>query len=210
MTNNKTFETKRQKVNTLQEGQGFDDGGQYTAATYKDMADAFYESWTRDNYTAQDRKLPTEEELEKKYWDVVETSASQVTVDYGNDIDSTIYGSGFLTGGSRVQMAKYIRNPDFGDPEYYRQSTWNLNNVPSAPGSVLTYVKTPINGINVPWLYFGMLFASFCWHNEDNYFYSINYNHTGAAKQWYGVPGSAADLFEKVTHHFLLHSQIFL
>jgi hypothetical protein len=29
------------------------------------------------------------------------------------------------------------------------------------------------NGIN--WLYIGVLFAWFCWHNEDIYFYSISY-----------------------------------
>ncbi len=70
----------------------------------------------------------------------------------------------------------------------------------------------------MPWLYVGMMFSAFCWHNEDHYFYrfsfivgpfilysniigcldSINYNHTGAPKQWYGVPGLAADAFEKV------------
>mmetsp|Transcript_29081 Transcript_29081/g.65358 ORF Transcript_29081/g.65358 Transcript_29081/m.65358 type:complete len:275 (-) Transcript_29081:529-1353(-) len=51
-----------------------------------------------------------------------------------------------------------------------------------------------------------MLFSSFCWHNEDNYFYSINYAHFGAPKQWYGVPGNAAEIFEKVTRESLLGS----
>jgi len=32
---------------------------------------------------------------------------------------------------------------------------------------------------------------------EDNYLYSINYVHTGHAKRWYGVPGSAAEQFEQ-------------
>ena len=54
----------------------------------------------------------------------------------------------------------------------------------SCPDSVLRRIQTPINGINVPWLYMGMLFSSFCWHNEDNYLYSINYHHFGAVKQW--------------------------
>jgi len=43
-----------------------------------------------------------------------------------------------------------------------------------------------------------MLFSSFCWHREDIYLASINYNHSGAAKQWYGVPGSKAKDFVSV------------
>ena len=49
-----------------------------------------------------------------------------------------------------------------------------------------------------------MLFTSFCWHNEDNYLYSINYNHLGAPKQWYGIPGSEAKNFEKISKDFLM------
>jgi histone demethylase JARID1 len=62
-----------------------------------------------------------------------------------------------------------------------------------------------VNGINVPWLYYGSLFTTFCWHNEDNYLYSINYHHRGAPKQWYGVPGGKkhADGLEKVFKNFL-------
>lgn len=194
--NPKLFPTKRQRVNTLQEGQGFDDGDQYTAASYKSMADNFYEEWVQRYYS--DENIVTDEKLEQDYWDLVETNQRQAVVDYGNDIDTIQYGSGFPAGSSHEMMEKYIKNIDFSDPEYYRHSTWNLNNVPSAPGSVLKYVTAPITGINVPWLYYGMLFSSFCWHNEDNYFYSINYNHYGSAKQWYGSPGSAADAFEKV------------
>jgi len=99
--------------------------------------------------------------------------------------------------------------------EYYARTGWNMINLPTASGSLLKYIHTPINGINVPWLYIGMLFASFCWHAEDNYLFSINYSHMGANKQvnyfistqfylyfllwqWYGVPGSAAQDFEKV------------
>jgi len=41
------------------------------------------------------------------------------------------------------------------------------------------------------------MFSSFCWHYEDHMLYSINYNHWGAAKTWYGVPGRAAEAFEE-------------
>ena len=50
----------------------------------------------------------------------------------------------------------------------------------------------------VPWLYVGMLFASFCWHVEDHYAHSVNYMHWGAPKTWYGVRGDQADQFEEV------------
>jgi hypothetical protein len=147
------------------------------------------------------------------------------------DIDSHGFGSGFpLSERGRAVASK--SNPDkddapepaFGTEDFYKETRWNLNNIPSAPGSVraamprrflvtflvrlishckkqvLRHIATPLNGINVPWVYFGCLFSTFCWHNEDNYLYSCNYHHKGAPKLWYGVPGSAesAKAFEKV------------
>ena len=40
--------------------------------------------------------------------------------------------------------------------DYYKRTGWNLNNIASTDGSVLKYLKTEINGVNVPWLYVGM------------------------------------------------------
>ena len=95
---------------------------------------------------------------------------------------------------------------DMFSDAYYRRTGWNLVNMASSEGSVLQHLQTSINGVNVPWLYVGMLFSSFCWHNEDNYLYSINYSHFGDCKQWYGVPGHQAKQFEKVTKGFLMES----
>lgn len=50
-----------------------------------------------------------------------------------------------------------------------------------------------------------VFWQTFCWHNEDNYLYSINYHHRGAPKQWYGCPGNkeAAEGLEKVFRSYL-------
>jgi histone demethylase JARID1 len=63
---------------------------------------------------------------------------------------------------------------------------------------LLRYLSVKVSGLVAPWLYIGMLFSAFCWHNEDNYLYSINYMHWGATKTWYGVPGDKAEEFEAV------------
>jgi hypothetical protein len=48
-------------------------------------------------------------------------------------------------------------------------------------------LEEQISGITIPWLYYGMLYSSFCWHTEDLYLYSLNYLHEGAPKIWYSI-----------------------
>jgi hypothetical protein len=201
------FKTKHQKINELQQGQGFDDGEMYNVRSYRQMAETFKQHWINENYDGELTSVSLNS-LTQDYWDLVETNKKEITIDYGNDIDSLTYQSGFPRCDDKSLMDKYSQHVDFSDPEYYRLCPWNLNNIPSAPGSLLRILEVPITGINVPWLYFGMLFASFCWHTEDNYFYSVNYNHYGAPKQWYGVPGYAADQFEKVSYYYYYYYYI--
>lgn len=59
----------------------------------------------------------------------------------------------------------------------YKNSYWNLNNLPNHPKSLLKFIQADISGIKVPWVYVGMLFSCFCWHVEDHWSCSINYNH---------------------------------
>ena len=131
----------------------------------------------------------TAEDVEREYWRVVDGGDLMLRVEYGNDLDASSHGSGFPT-------------PENSRPEHqpYVDSPWNLNKQPLQSGSLLKYISPDgeISGVAAPWVYVGMLFSSFCWHNEDNYLYAINYMHHGAGKTWYGVPGQDAIKFENV------------
>ncbi|CAN0547927.1 unnamed protein product [Ectocarpus sp. 12 AP-2014] len=125
--------------------------------------------------------------LEREYWNVVDGGVEELEVEYANDLNISTFWSGFpmppknFMDGSSFDRTKPC---DFDDPEYYRTCGWNLNNLPFWPGSVLRFFRTHINGLTAPWLYLGMQYATFAWHNEDNYLYSLNYHHSGAPKQW--------------------------
>ncbi len=70
--------------------------------------------------------------------------------------------------------------------------------LPTLANSTLRLRAFDVPGVTTPMLYIGMLFSAFAWHVEDQYLYSINYQHQGAAKTWYGVPSTAAEQFEEV------------
>jgi histone demethylase JARID1 len=214
------FPTRTQNINRLQEGRGFEDGKRYNIRDYKKMADSFRDSWSRQYIGGQEM---TRDQICKEYWDAVETGVRPAVVEYGNDLDTSVFGSGFITDSNISIMldsghhngssnshsssndtetsaaeSKDDSESDEFDTPYYLQSGWNLTKLPTVSGSLLQHITESINGVNVPWLYIGMMFASFCWHTEDNYLYSINYSHFGDIKQWYGIPSKHAKAFEKV------------
>jgi len=126
----------------------------------------------------------SEDDVECEFWRLVESITETVEVEYGADVHSTTHGSGFPT---------IERNPR--DP--YATDPWNLNIMPYHPESLFRHIKSDISGMTVPWLYVGMVFSTFCWHNEDHYTYSANYQHFGATKTWYGIPAEDAEKFEQ-------------
>ncbi|XVF30487.1 hypothetical protein REPUB_Repub16aG0062200 [Reevesia pubescens] len=124
--------------------------------------------------------------LEKEFWR--EMARGIGTVEYGVNIDGSAFSS---------------------DPnDQLGQSNGNLKTLPQLPNCTLRLLEYQIPGITFPMLYIGMLFSAFAWHAEDHYLYSINYHHSGAPKTWYGVPGHAAPLFDKVAQDYVYSPDI--
>ncbi|XP_014464888.1 lysine-specific demethylase 5B isoform X3 [Alligator mississippiensis] len=175
-----------QECNKPQEAFGFEQAARdYTLRTFGEMADAF----KSDYFNMPVHMVPTEL-VEKEFWRLVSTIEEDVTVEYGADIASKEFGSGFP-----VRDGKFKVRPE---EEEYLDSGWNLNNMPVMEQSVLAHITADICGMKLPWLYVGMCFSSFCWHIEDHWSYSINYLHWGEPKTWYGAPGYAAEQLEDV------------
>ncbi|XP_017466457.1 PREDICTED: lysine-specific demethylase lid isoform X1 [Rhagoletis zephyria] len=156
---------------------------EYTLQQFGQMADQF----KMDYFRKPVHLVPTHL-VEREFWRIVSSIDEDVTVEYGADLHTMDHGSGFPTKSSLYLLP--------GDQEY-AESSWNLNNLPLLEDSILGHINADISGMNAPWMYVGMCFAAFCWHNEDHWSYSINYLHWGEPKTWYGVPGFWAEQFEE-------------
>ncbi|XP_047393391.1 lysine-specific demethylase 5D isoform X1 [Sciurus carolinensis] len=165
---------------------GFEQATQeYTLQSFGEMADSF----KADYFNMPVHMVPTEV-VEKEFWRLVSSIEEDVTVEYGADIHSREFGSGFPVSNSKRNLSP--------EEEEYATCGWNLNVMPVLDQSVLCHINADISGMKVPWLYVGMVFSAFCWHIEDHWSYSINYLHWGEPKTWYGVPSLAAEHLEEV------------
>ncbi|XP_004416115.1 PREDICTED: lysine-specific demethylase 5D [Odobenus rosmarus divergens] len=165
---------------------GFEQATQeYTLQSFGEMADSF----KTDYFNMPVHMVPTEL-VEKEFWRLVSSIEEDVTVEYGADIHSKEFGSGFPVSNSKGNLSP--------EEEEYATSGWNLNVMPVLDQSVLCHINADISGMKIPWLYVGMVFSAFCWHIEDHWSYSINYLHWGEPKTWYGVPSLAAEQLEEV------------
>ncbi|GJJ69513.1 [histone H3]-trimethyl-L-lysine4 demethylase [Entomortierella parvispora] len=161
---------------------GFEEGEEYSLSSFQQKCNSFKKRWF-EKAGFRDGVVP-EDVCEREFWKLVEDAYETVEVEYGADLHSTQHGSGFPS---------LERHPN----DKYSSQPANLNNIPVLPESLFCHIKSDISGMMVPWLYVGMCFSTFCWHNEDHYTYSINYMHWGETKTWYGVPASDALKFEE-------------
>ncbi|XP_019445273.1 PREDICTED: lysine-specific demethylase JMJ706-like isoform X2 [Lupinus angustifolius] len=125
--------------------------------------------------------------LEKEFWNEISCGKIQ-TVEYACDVDGSAFSS--------------------SPTDQLGISKWNLKKLSRLPKSILRLLEMSIPGVTEPMLYIGMLFSMFAWHVEDHYLYSINYQHCGASKTWYGVPGNAALAFERVVKEHVYTNDI--
>ncbi|XP_031315249.2 lysine-specific demethylase 4D [Camelus dromedarius] len=65
---------------------------------------------------------------------------------------------------------------------------WNLGHLGTIQDLLEQECGVVIEGVNSPYLYFGMWKTAFAWHTEDMDLYSINFLHFGEPKTWYAVP----------------------
>ncbi|KAK2427681.1 lysine-specific demethylase [Trifolium repens] len=125
--------------------------------------------------------------LEKEFWHEIGCGKMD-TVEYACDVDGSAFSS--------------------SPTDQLGNSKWNLKKLSRLPKSTLRLLETSIPGVTEPMLYIGMLFSMFAWHVEDHYLYSINYQHCGASKTWYGIPGHAALEFERVVREHVYSTDI--
>ncbi|PGH27155.1 hypothetical protein AJ80_01111 [Polytolypa hystricis UAMH7299] len=167
---------------------GFEEGGIYSLKQFQEKANKFKKNYFGPKMpfdpVLNTQRKESEDDVEREFWRLVESLTETVEVEYGADIHSTTHGSGFPT------VEKNPLDPYSNDP-------WNLNVLPLHGDSLFRHIKSDVSGMTVPWVYVGMCFSTFCWHNEDHYTYSANYQHFGATKTWYGIPGADAEAFEE-------------
>ncbi|XP_064415798.1 lysine-specific demethylase 4A [Latimeria chalumnae] len=112
------------------------------------------------------------DDLERKYWKNVTFNPPI----YGADVNGTLYD-------------KHIEE-------------WNIGRLNTILDVVERESGITIEGVNTPYLYFGMWKTSFAWHTEDMDLYSINYLHFGEPKSWYSIPPEHGKRLERLAKGF--------
>ncbi|XP_073491306.1 lysine-specific demethylase 4C isoform X2 [Aquarana catesbeiana] len=112
------------------------------------------------------------EDLERKYW----KNLTFVAPIYGADVNGSLY------------------DEDINE--------WKISRLNTILDVVEEECGISIEGVNTPYLYFGMWKTTFAWHTEDMDLYSINYLHFGEPKSWYSIPPEHGKRLERLAQGF--------
>ncbi|XP_038146215.1 lysine-specific demethylase 4C isoform X1 [Cyprinodon tularosa] len=116
------------------------------------------------------------EDLERKYW----KNLTFVSPIYGADVSGSLYDEDI--------------------------EEWNIGHLNSILDVIEEDCGVSIQGVNTPYLYFGMWKTTFSWHTEDMDLYSINYLHFGEPKSWYAIPPEHGKRLERLATGFFPNS----
>ncbi|XP_053558540.1 lysine-specific demethylase 4C [Bombina bombina] len=116
------------------------------------------------------------EDLERKYW----KNLTFVAPIYGADVNGSLY------------------DEDINE--------WNISRLNTILDVIGDDCGISIEGVNTPYLYFGMWKTTFAWHTEDMDLYSINYLHFGEPKSWYAIPPEHGKRLERLAQGFFPNS----
>ncbi|KAG6724331.1 hypothetical protein I3842_03G255000 [Carya illinoinensis] len=134
----------------------------------------------------QDKGEPSLDDIVGEYIRIVENPTEEIEVLCAN-LETGVFGSGFPRVSNLVEISGYTK---------YLKSSWNLNNIPKLPGSLLSFETEETSHILQPQLRVGMCFSSLQWKSEEHHLYSLCYMHLGAPKIWHCVPGCYNVKFE--------------
>ncbi|KAB2021843.1 hypothetical protein ES319_D07G168600v1 [Gossypium barbadense] len=133
---------------------GKEPGLEFTLKRFKKHADDFIQHYFffKDvGHVNCKREELSVESIEGEYRKIVENPSGKLEVLYG-DLDTATFGSGFpIASNTGESCNKYIR------------SSWNLNNAPKLPGSLLSFESDKNSSVSVPHLRIGMCFSSLYW-----------------------------------------------
>ncbi|PFH33963.1 histone lysine demethylase JMJC1/KDM5D/JARID1D [Besnoitia besnoiti] len=196
LTDELEFHIRVQDIHTLMQGQKFRHPPQTLCASSLKALDR---EMKKKAFGSEDPSLT---EIEALYWKSVESSTPELTVQYAADLKTNEVGSGFPT--KPAAGAAETEAPGANAANAYATHPWNLTRLAREKGSLLASYHRDVAGVTSPWLYIGMVFSTFCWHTEDNYFAACNYHHWGSPKIWYLIPPSRAPSVERLLQSYLV------
>ncbi|CBZ54889.1 hypothetical protein NCLIV_053150 [Neospora caninum Liverpool] len=196
LTDELEFHVRVQDVHTLMQGQKFRHPPQPMRASELQKLDR---EMKERLFGCDD---PAVSSIEAFYWQSVESSNPEITVHYAADLKTNEVGSGFPTTAVRDSTVKSAPEGE-NKASVYATHPWNLTRLAREHGSLLASYHRDVAGVTSPWLYIGMVFSTFCWHTEDNYFAACNYHHWGSPKIWYLIPPSRAPSVERLLQSYL-------